>query len=123
MSSADPNPDHILLLQTSLNHYEYILSHCQPAYLSHLSVSFSFARGGVDRGILALSTVTISMLPMQFVIGKSPALFLGETAFCSTRHPSQNIKLPSASHRVALGVIQGKKCIDETLTPIRSKLS
>ncbi|WRT66670.1 uncharacterized protein IL334_003630 [Kwoniella shivajii] len=60
--------DHILLLQTSLYHYEYILSHCQPAYLSHLNVSFSFARGGTDKAILALSTVTISVLPMQFVL-------------------------------------------------------
>ncbi|WWC94542.1 hypothetical protein V866_001388 [Kwoniella sp. B9012] len=60
--------DHILLLQTSLYHYEYILSHCQPAYLSHLNVSFSFARGGTDQAILALSTVTISILPMQFIL-------------------------------------------------------
>ncbi|WVR06776.1 hypothetical protein IAU60_003811 [Kwoniella sp. DSM 27419] len=71
--------DHILLLQTSLYHYEYILSHCQPAYLSHLNVSFSFARGGTDKAILALSTVTISVLPMQFVI----SLF------------SQNVRVPS----------------------------
>ncbi|WWC69892.1 uncharacterized protein I206_103835 [Kwoniella pini CBS 10737] len=61
--------DHILLLQTSLYHYEYILSHCQPAYLSHLNVSFSFAKGGTDKAILALSTVTISILPMQFILG------------------------------------------------------
>ncbi|OCF43050.1 hypothetical protein I317_03143 [Kwoniella heveanensis CBS 569] len=61
--------DHILLLQTSLYHYEYILSHCQPAYLSHLNVSFSFARGGTDKAILALSTVTISILPMQLITG------------------------------------------------------
>ncbi|WWC89067.1 uncharacterized protein L201_003985 [Kwoniella dendrophila CBS 6074] len=60
--------DHILLLQTSLYHYEYILSHCQPAYLSHLNVSFSFARGGTDQAILALTTVTISILPMQLVL-------------------------------------------------------
>lgn len=64
--------DHILLLQTSLYHYEYILSHCQPAYLSYLSVSSSFAKGGTDRLILALSTVSIGILPMQFVIGKVP---------------------------------------------------
>ncbi|WWC62205.1 uncharacterized protein I303_104800 [Kwoniella dejecticola CBS 10117] len=61
--------DHILLLQTSLYHYEYILSHCQPAYLSHLNVSFSFAKGGTDKAILALSTVTISILPMQLILG------------------------------------------------------
>ncbi|WVQ75660.1 hypothetical protein IAR50_005289 [Cryptococcus sp. DSM 104548] len=59
--------DHILLLQTSLYHYEYILSHCQPAYLSHLNISFAFARGRISQSILALSTVAISVLPMQFI--------------------------------------------------------
>lgn len=62
--------DHILLLQTSLMHYEYILSHCQPAYLSHLQVSFHITRGGIAKHILALSVVTISILPMQFVTSK-----------------------------------------------------
>ncbi|WWD17006.1 hypothetical protein CI109_101442 [Kwoniella shandongensis] len=61
--------DHILLLQTSLYHYEYILGHCQPAYLSHLNVSFSFARGGTDQAILALSVVAFSILPMQLILG------------------------------------------------------
>ncbi|KAK8864684.1 hypothetical protein IAR55_001936 [Kwoniella newhampshirensis] len=61
--------DHILLLQTSLYHYEYILGHCQPAYLSHLNVSFSYARGGTDQAILALSVVAFSVLPMQFILG------------------------------------------------------
>ncbi|RXK39912.1 hypothetical protein M231_02846 [Tremella mesenterica] len=61
--------DHVLLLQTSLNHYEAILSHCQPAYLSQLRVSFAFARGGTDQAILALSTVSMSILPMMLVIG------------------------------------------------------
>lgn len=61
--------DHILLLQTSLYHYEYILSHCQPAYLSYLQVSGTLSRGGTDKLILALSTVTIGILPMQLVLG------------------------------------------------------
>ncbi|WVN85663.1 uncharacterized protein L203_100812 [Cryptococcus depauperatus CBS 7841] len=60
--------DHILLLQTSLHHYEYILSHCQTSYMSHLNVSFAFTRGRTDQAILALSTVTIGVLPMQFII-------------------------------------------------------
>ncbi|ODN95364.1 hypothetical protein L198_04760 [Cryptococcus wingfieldii CBS 7118] len=59
--------DHILLLQTSLLHYEYILSHCQPAYLSHLRISLAFTRGRISQSILALSTVAISVLPMQFI--------------------------------------------------------
>lgn len=61
--------DHILLLQTSLYHYEYILSQCQPAYLSYLHVSGTLSRGGTDKLILALSTVTVGILPMQFVLG------------------------------------------------------
>ncbi|OXH76108.1 cation transporter [Cryptococcus neoformans] len=61
--------DHILLLQNSLYHYEYILSHCQPAYLSHLNVSFAVTKGRTDQAILALSVVAISILPMQFITG------------------------------------------------------
>lgn len=72
--------DHILLMQTSLNHYEYILSHCQPAYLSHLNLAFSFTRGNISRSILALSTVTISILPMQFITGESRSLSIGTDA-------------------------------------------
>jgi len=60
--------DHILLLQNSLMHYEYILSHCQPAYLSHLSVSFGMSKGRSDQAILALSTVAIGILPMQLIV-------------------------------------------------------
>jgi hypothetical protein len=64
------HPDHILLLQTSLYHYEYILSHCHPAYLSQLSLTFTLVKRGISQSILALSTVTISVLPMQFVTGE-----------------------------------------------------
>ena len=49
-------PDHILLLESSLNHYDYILSTSQTAYLSQLSVSSVWARGATDQAILALST-------------------------------------------------------------------
>lgn len=61
--------DHILLLQTSLYHYEYILAHCQPAYLSYLNVSGAQSRGGTDMLILALSTVSMGILPMQLITG------------------------------------------------------
>lgn len=77
MEIAADQADHILLLQTSLVHYDYILSHCQPAFLSHLSVSAHKARGGTDIAVLALSTVTVSVLPMQVVIGESTSLVLG----------------------------------------------
>ncbi|CAK9781178.1 hypothetical protein CC85DRAFT_266265 [Cutaneotrichosporon oleaginosum] len=59
--------DHILLLQTSLYHYEYILANCQPAYISYLQVSGSTSRGNISNLVLALSVVTIGILPMQFV--------------------------------------------------------
>ena len=65
--------DHILLLQNSLLHYEYILSHCQPAYLSHLNLSFKIAKGRSDHAILALSTVAVGVLPLQLVTSEGPA--------------------------------------------------
>jgi len=61
--------DHILLLQNSLYHYEAMLSQCQPSYMSNLRVSALWARAGTDIKILALSTVTISVLPMQVLVG------------------------------------------------------
>ncbi|KAH7104607.1 hypothetical protein BKA62DRAFT_614212 [Auriculariales sp. MPI-PUGE-AT-0066] len=61
--------DHIIFLQQSLAHYERILGHSHPAYLSHLRISFSQARGGVDKAVVALTAVTIIVLCMQGVIG------------------------------------------------------
>ncbi|GHJ86096.1 hypothetical protein NliqN6_2498 [Naganishia liquefaciens] len=59
--------DHIIMLQTSLLHYEYILSHCQPAYMAHLSVTFAITRSGTSDLILALSVVGIGILPLQLL--------------------------------------------------------
>lgn len=59
--------DHIIILQTSLYHYEYILSQCQPTYTSYIRVINKLSRGNTDDLILALSVVTISILPMQFI--------------------------------------------------------
>lgn len=67
-SQAD-TPDHILLLQTSLYHYEYILAHCQPAYLSHIRWSYNITRRLISKKILVLSTVTVTILPLQTVTG------------------------------------------------------
>ena len=61
--------DHILLLQTSLYHYEYILAHCQPAYLSHVRWSYNITRRLISKKILVLSTVTVTILPLQTVTG------------------------------------------------------
>ena len=58
-------PDHIILIQNSLYHSEYILSCAGPGFLSHLNVSSVMARGGTDQAILALSTVAIGILPVS----------------------------------------------------------
>lgn len=61
--------DHIIFLQQSLAHYERILGHSHPAYISHLRISFSQARGGVDKAIVGLTAVSVMVLCMQGVIG------------------------------------------------------
>ncbi|EJD55580.1 hypothetical protein AURDEDRAFT_179314 [Auricularia subglabra TFB-10046 SS5] len=61
--------DHIIFLQQSLAHYERILGHSHPAYLSHLRISFSQARGGVDKAIVGLTAVSMIVLCMQGFIG------------------------------------------------------
>ena len=72
-AKADP-PDHILLLQTSLYHYEYILAQAQPAYLSHIRWSYNITRRLISKKILVLSTVTVTILPLQTVCGESRAM-------------------------------------------------
>ncbi len=69
-SRETPGPDHICMLETSLLHHESLLTHCQSAYTTHLGVAFSVTRGATDEAILALSTVSIGILPMQFVVSQ-----------------------------------------------------
>lgn len=61
--------DHILTMQQSLNHYERILSHDHPAYLAHLRVLLSEAKGGKDKMILILSIIIFTVPVMQWPIG------------------------------------------------------
>ncbi|KAG9095834.1 hypothetical protein FRC06_009363 [Ceratobasidium sp. 370] len=61
--------DHILTMQQALNHYERILSHDHPAYLAHLRVLLSEAKGGKDKMILSLSIVIFTVPAMQWPIG------------------------------------------------------
>lgn len=68
--------DHIITMQQSLAHYERILSHSHPAYISHLRYSLSEAKGGMDKAILALSLVTICFLATQVVTSKIPTFLL-----------------------------------------------
>ncbi|CDZ98210.1 Mg2 transporter protein, CorA-like/Zinc transport protein ZntB [Phaffia rhodozyma] len=59
--------DHIIELQSTLLHYEYLLSQAQPAYLAQLQVRLSMTRARSDRAILRLSYVAIGILPVQFI--------------------------------------------------------
>ncbi|KAL5535391.1 hypothetical protein ACEPAF_3485 [Sanghuangporus sanghuang] len=61
--------DHIATLQQALNHYERMLSHSHPAYLSQLRVTQALARGGTDNAILLLTLVSITVLSMQVILG------------------------------------------------------
>lgn len=65
------NPsDHIMTMHHSLVHYERILSHSHPAYLSHLRWSLSNGKGGIDRAILTLTSVTITCFTIQLCLSK-----------------------------------------------------
>lgn len=109
--------DHILMLQTSLSHYEYILSHCQPAYMSHLSVTFSIARGSTSSLVLALSCVTIGVLPAQMFIGESTREghfgFVEADDFCVTGLFSMNVHIPTN-----LGPDHSTRRADGSLRPL-----
>lgn len=62
--------DHIITLQQSLNHYERMLSHSHPAYLSQLRVSQSVAKGGSDKAILLLTVVSMVVVTIQVLLGE-----------------------------------------------------
>jgi hypothetical protein len=62
--------DHICMLETSLLHHETVLRHCQSAYTDHLGTAFARTRVQTDQAILALSIVSIGVLPMQFVVSE-----------------------------------------------------
>lgn len=61
--------DHIDTLMQSLAHYERMLSHSHPAYLSQLRVSQALAKGGTDKAILILTVISITVLCIQFPLG------------------------------------------------------
>lgn len=96
LTALSPLPirtDHILSMQSTLLHYEQILSQAQPAYVSQLRVSLAVTRGVTDKAILSLSVVSIGILPMQFISGSSllhlsplPSPLLTFPSFFATRH-------------------------------------
>ncbi|CAG7851537.1 SubName: Full=Related to MNR2-Manganese resistance protein {ECO:0000313/EMBL:CCA67453.1} [Serendipita indica DSM 11827] len=59
--------DHIITLLQSLSHYEHLLSHSHPAYLSHLRMSLSDAKGGLDEALLLLGLVSLLVLCSQSI--------------------------------------------------------
>lgn len=65
--------DHILMLETSLRHFDYILSHCQPAYMSHINVSYGYQRGRTDQFLVVLTGITIGTLPIAVMVGEPAA--------------------------------------------------
>ena len=60
-----------MTLQQSLAHYERMLSHSHPAYLSQLRVSQSVAKSGTDNAILLLTVISIIVLCIQMPLGDS----------------------------------------------------
>jgi magnesium transporter len=61
--------DHIVSLHQSLVHYERMLSHSHPAYLSHLRVSLTQTKGAIDGMLLILSIVGILVPCFQVLVG------------------------------------------------------
>lgn len=61
--------DHIAAMHQSLVFYEAILAHDHPAYSGILRLSLHDAKGGTDIGILQLYVVTLTIIPMNIVIG------------------------------------------------------
>jgi magnesium transporter len=59
--------DHIISLNQSLIHYERMLSHSHPTYVTHLRLSLSEAKGGLDRGLLLLTLVSLLVLCNQVI--------------------------------------------------------
>jgi magnesium transporter len=59
--------DHIISLNQSLAHYERMLSHSHPAYLSHLRYSMGEAKDGLDRALMLLGLVSLLVLCSQSI--------------------------------------------------------
>lgn len=59
--------DHIISLNQSLLHYERMLSHSHPAYLTHLRFSLSEAKGGLDKALMLLTMLSLLVLSSQLI--------------------------------------------------------
>ncbi|KAF7347867.1 hypothetical protein MVEN_01544600 [Mycena venus] len=61
--------DHILALDTSLSHYERMLSQSHPLYISHIRTTVAISKAGSDKALIFLSAVSIGVLCIQTLIG------------------------------------------------------
>jgi len=61
--------DHILALENSLSHYERMLSQSHPLYISHIRTTVAISKGGSDKALIFLSSVSIAVLCIQTLIG------------------------------------------------------
>ncbi|KAJ7125622.1 hypothetical protein C8R43DRAFT_898190 [Mycena crocata] len=60
--------DHILTLENALGHYERMLSHSHPLYISHVRATVAITKGGSDKALIFLSSVSIAVLCVQTLI-------------------------------------------------------
>ncbi|KAJ6575072.1 hypothetical protein B0H19DRAFT_1127021 [Mycena capillaripes] len=61
--------DHILTLENALSHYERMLSQSHPLYISHIRTTIAITKGGSDKALIFLSSVSIGVLCIQTLIG------------------------------------------------------
>jgi len=61
--------DHILTLENALKHYERMLSQSHPLYIAHIRATVAITKGGSDKAVIFLSSVSIAVLCIQTLIG------------------------------------------------------
>ncbi|CAK5280519.1 unnamed protein product [Mycena citricolor] len=61
--------DHILTLETSLGHYERMLSQSHPTYISHLRTIVTVTKRESDIAVMFLSCISLGVLCVQTLIG------------------------------------------------------
>nr|GAT44159.1 predicted protein [Mycena chlorophos] len=74
--------DHIITLESSLGHYERMLSQSHPLYISQVRTGVSITKGGTDKALLYLTSVSMCVLCIQTFQGIW----------------SINVKIPTNSH-------------------------
>ncbi|KAF7306896.1 hypothetical protein MIND_00482100 [Mycena indigotica] len=61
--------DHIITLETSLAHYERMLSQSHPLYISQVRTAAATSKGGTDKALVYLTGVSIGVLCIQTIQG------------------------------------------------------